>query len=45
LLVSLTIYWYFEKPVTRWLNGDASRRARLVPERVHTPLVRETAAV
>jgi exopolysaccharide production protein ExoZ len=45
VLVSLTIYRYFEKPVTAWLNGDASRRARLVPERVHTPFVRETAAV
>jgi exopolysaccharide production protein ExoZ len=45
LLVSLTIYRYFEKPVTAWLNANAKQRARLAPERVRAPLVRETAAV
>ena len=45
LLVSLTMYRYFEKPVTVWLNGIGKRKARLAPERVRAPLVRETAAV
>jgi len=45
VLVSLAIYGCFEKPVTRWLNDNAGRKARLAPDRVHAPLVRETAAV
>lgn len=45
LMVALTLYRYFEMPVTRWLNGYERRRARLVADRVHTPLVRKTAAV
>ncbi len=45
VLVSLTIYRYFEKPVTSWLNGDASRKVRLAPERVAAPLMREAAPV
>ncbi|HEY1474856.1 MAG TPA: acyltransferase [Pseudolabrys sp.] len=43
--VAVTMYWCFEKPVTKWLNGLSKRRARLAVERIATPLVRETAAV
>ena len=44
LMVALTIYRYFEKPVTRWLNDYERRRSRLVPDRLYPPQVRETAA-
>lgn len=43
--VALTIYRYFEKPVTRWLNGDESRQSQLIVDRLRRPLARETAAV
>jgi exopolysaccharide production protein ExoZ len=43
--VAVTMYWCFEKPATKWLNGMSKRQARLVPERIPAPLVGETAAV
>ncbi len=45
VVVALTMYWCFEKPVTKWLNGLSKRQARPAPERLSAPLARETAAV
>ena len=45
VLVALTIYRYFEKPVTAWLSGDKRRQSQRIVDRLSRSLARETAAV
>ncbi len=45
VFVALTMYRYFEKPVTVWLNGDKHRQSQRIVDRLRRPLARETAAV
>ena len=45
VIAAMTIYRYFEKPVTRWLNGDKNRQSQRIVDRLRRSVAGETAAV